>query len=40
MIIMENKCDLLGDENDYDKGIEELKSFSDNNIWGLFVPVL
>ena len=31
MIIMENKCDLLGDENDYDKGIEELKSFSDNN---------
>ena len=31
MIIMENKCDLLGDENDYNKGIEELKSFSDNN---------
>jgi len=31
MIIIENKCDLLGDENDYNKGIEELKSFSDNN---------
>ena len=31
MIIMENKCDLLGDENDYNKGIEELKFFSDNN---------
>ena len=36
-IIMENKCDLLGNENDYEKGIDELKKFSDkNNFCGSF----
>ena len=37
LIILENKCDLLGNENDYDKNIEELKGFSDeNNFLGAF----
>ena len=36
-IIMENKCDLLGEEKDYEKGIEELKTFSEeNNLYGAF----
>ena len=36
-IIMENKCDLLGEEKDYEKGIEELKIFSEeNNFCGAF----
>jgi hypothetical protein len=34
---MENKCDLLGEEKDYEKGIEELKIFSEeNNFCGAF----
>jgi len=37
LIILENKCDLLGNENDYNKNIEELKRFSDeNNFLGAF----
>ena len=28
---MENKCDLLGEEEKYNNGIEELKQFSENN---------
>ena len=38
LIILENKCDLLGkEENDYNKGVEELKKFSDeNNFLGAF----
>ena len=28
---MENKCDLLGEEEKYNDGIEELKQFSENN---------
>ena len=38
LIILENKCDLLGkEENDYNKGVEELKKFSDeNNCLGAF----
>ena len=37
LIILENKCDLLGNENDYNKNIEELKGFSDeNNFLGAF----
>ena len=38
LIILENKCDLLGkEENDYNKGVEELKKFSDeNNFFGAF----
>ena len=37
LIILENKCDLLGNENDYNKIIEELKGFSDeNNFFGSF----
>ena len=32
MIIVENKCDLLGeDESDYNKDIDELKNFSEEN---------
>ena len=31
IIIMENKCDLLGEEEKYNDGIEELKQFSENN---------
>ena len=31
MIIIENKCDILGDESEYNKGIEELKEFGKNN---------
>ena len=30
-IIMENKCDLLGEEEKYNDSIEELKQFSENN---------
>lgn len=37
LIILENKCDLLGKENDYNKDIEGLKKFSDdNNFLGAF----
>ena len=37
LIILENKCDLLGKEDDYNKDIEELKKFSDdNNFLGAF----
>ena len=38
LIILENKCDLLGkEENDYNKGVEELQKFSDeNNFLGAF----
>ena len=37
LIILENKCDLLGKENDYNKDIDELKKFSDdNNFLGAF----
>ena len=37
LIILENKCDLLGNENDYNKNIEELKKFSEeNNFLGAF----
>ena len=37
LIILENKCDLLGKENDYNKNIEELKKFSEeNNFLGAF----
>jgi len=36
-IIMENKCDLLGEEKDYEKGIDQLKIFSEeNNFSGAF----
>ena len=32
MIIVENKCDLLGEEeSDYNKDIDELKNFSEEN---------
>ena len=31
MIIMENKCDLLGKEENYNDEFEELKNFGDNN---------
>ena len=31
MILMENKCDLLGNEDKYNDNIEELKDFSENN---------
>ena len=31
MIIIQNKCDLLGDESEYNKGIEELKEFGEKN---------
>ena len=31
IIIMENKCDLLGEEEKYNDSIEELKQFSENN---------
>ena len=31
IIIMENKCDLLGEEEKYNDGIEELKQFSENS---------
>ena len=31
IIIMENKCDLLDEEEKYNDGIEELKQFSENN---------
>ena len=30
-IIIENKCDLLCEEEKYNDGIEELKQFSENN---------
>ena len=30
-IIMENKCDLLGEEKDYEKDIDALKLFSEEN---------
>ena len=30
-IIIENKCDLLYEEEKYNDGIEELKQFSENN---------
>ena len=30
-ILVENKCDLFGDEEKYNEGIEELKEFSNNN---------
>ena len=37
LIILENKCDLLGKENDYNKNIEELNKFSEeNNFLGAF----
>ena len=38
LIILENKCDLLGkEESDYNKDVEELKKFSDeNNFLGAF----
>ena len=36
-IIMENKCDLLGEEKDYEKDIDALKLFSEeNNFSGAF----
>ena len=36
-IIMENKCDLLGDESKYEDDIDELNNFSkDNNFFGAF----
>ena len=36
-VLLENKCDLLGEEKDYEKGIEELKLFAEeNNISGTF----
>ena len=36
-ILIENKCDLLGNEENYNKDIEELKKFSeDNNFSGCF----
>ena len=31
MIIIQNKCDLLGNESEYNKGIEELKEFGEKN---------
>lgn len=31
IIVIENKCDKLGDDSNYDDGIEELKKFSDEN---------
>ena len=31
MIIIQNKCDLLGSELEYNKGIEELKEFTERN---------
>lgn len=31
IILMENKCDLLGDESNYNNNIEEIKNFSENN---------
>ena len=31
MIIIQNKCDLLGNESEYDKDIEELKEFGKKN---------
>lgn len=30
-IILENKCDLLGEENDYEKGKDELEKFAEEN---------
>ena len=30
-IIIENKCDLLCEEEKYNDGVEELKQFSENN---------
>ena len=37
IIILENKCDLLGKEDNYNDDIEELKHFSeDNNFSGYF----
>ena len=30
-ILIENKCDLLGDENNYNKDFDSLKKFSDNH---------
>ena len=31
MIIIQNKCDLLGSELEYNNGIEELKEFTERN---------
>ncbi len=31
MIIIQNKCDLLGSEIDYNNGIEELREFTESN---------
>ena len=31
MIIIQNKCDLLGSELEYNKGMEELKEFTERN---------
>ena len=31
MIIVQNKCDLLGDESNYNNGIDELKKFGESN---------
>lgn len=37
IIILENKCDLLGDESNYNNNIEEIKNFSENNkFYGAF----
>lgn len=35
-IIIENKCDLLGEEEKHNDGIEELKQFSENNGFSVF----
>ncbi len=31
IILVENKCDLLGDENNYNKHFEDLEKFGENN---------
>jgi small GTP-binding protein len=31
IILVQNKCDLLGGENEYEKGIDEIKSFCSQN---------
>ena len=31
MIIIQNKCDLLGNESEYNKDVEELKEFGKKN---------
>ena len=35
-ILVENKCDLLGSEENYNKDIEELKNFSEENNFSAF----